>query len=274
MITITTTVMLEIKFHTMFLFRFYSVLMASLSLLTWNATGLMSSSVYLSDLLQKNNIDVCGVSETWLYPWDGHFVNSIHTNYYGVSSSTYQSQYLNPCARMVRKGGVALVWKKSLNASVRVLDTNDERIIGISLQYENGSCCFIFKMYFPSSGHRYEEFIEYIEKLHDIVNFYSMQGNIYIMGDLNVHLNGTAFIKPLDRRGYALQDFLNVHDYISAGTLPLTTGALTTLVSYSMQSQSLIDHILILAYTIGKIISCKILDDDCINVSNHRDLLC
>ena len=61
--------------------------MVDFSLLTWNTTGLMSSSVYLIDV-QNNDIDVCGVSETWLYPWDGHFVNSIHANYHGSSTSS------------------------------------------------------------------------------------------------------------------------------------------------------------------------------------------
>ena len=55
-----------------------------LNLLNWNCTGIMSSSLYLSEILKIRNIDVCGTSETWLYPWDGHFTDTIHSDFTGV----------------------------------------------------------------------------------------------------------------------------------------------------------------------------------------------
>ena len=38
--------------------------------MTWNATGIMSSSSCLSDCLSFKNIDICGLSEHWLYEKD------------------------------------------------------------------------------------------------------------------------------------------------------------------------------------------------------------
>ena len=40
--------------------------MNSLKLLTWNATGLISSSSYLCDSLKNHDIDFCGISEHYI----------------------------------------------------------------------------------------------------------------------------------------------------------------------------------------------------------------
>ena len=41
--------------------------------MTWNATGIMPSSSYLSNALHDHSIDFCGISEHWLYHKDLHF---------------------------------------------------------------------------------------------------------------------------------------------------------------------------------------------------------
>ena len=35
--------------------------------MTWNSSGIMSSASYLSSALQRFDIDICGISEHWLY---------------------------------------------------------------------------------------------------------------------------------------------------------------------------------------------------------------
>ena len=47
--------------------------LGSLKLLSWNATGIMSSGSYLGRVLENLNIDICGISEHWLYRNDLHF---------------------------------------------------------------------------------------------------------------------------------------------------------------------------------------------------------
>ena len=39
----------------------------TLNILTWNATGIMSSASYLCDVLIKYNFDIYGISEHWLF---------------------------------------------------------------------------------------------------------------------------------------------------------------------------------------------------------------
>ena len=93
------------------------------------------------------------------------------------------------------------------------------------------------------------------------------------MGDFNSHLNGEKFQKHLDKRSFCLQQLLNTNSYVSANVLPECTGAPTTFLSYSMTSHSLIDHILIPNDFIDLIKISHIMDDESLNVSNHRPVL-
>ena len=54
-----------------------------LNLMTWNSTGIMSSSTHLGEVLSVYSVHICGVSDHWLYrkDMDLHFLQSINNNY-------------------------------------------------------------------------------------------------------------------------------------------------------------------------------------------------
>ena len=52
-----------------------------LKLVTWNATGVMSSCTYIVDLLTDKNVDILGISEHWLREVDLHFLDQLYSNY-------------------------------------------------------------------------------------------------------------------------------------------------------------------------------------------------
>ena len=74
----------------------------SFSILTWNATGIMSSAAYLIECLNKNDVDICGVSEHWLYEKDLTFLNQLDKCYSSFAVS--DSDLKNPSSRRVGKG--------------------------------------------------------------------------------------------------------------------------------------------------------------------------
>ena len=77
---------------------------------------------------------------------------------------------------------------------------------------------------------------------------------------------------PIRRlRIYACR-FLFVFSMIN--TLEMCTGAMSTYVSYSGEQYSMIDHILLPNEKYDFVTSCEILDDDALNVSNHRPICC
>jgi len=58
----------------------------NLNIMTWNATGLISSASYLCHALKDNAVDICGISEHFLFPNNVHFLDILISDYcYHVS---------------------------------------------------------------------------------------------------------------------------------------------------------------------------------------------
>ena len=56
--------------------------------------------------------------------------------------------------------------------------------------------------------------------------------------------------------------------------MDICSGASTSHVNYNGISESLIDHIILPVEKVDLVIDCSILDDDSLNVSNHRPIVC
>ena len=80
--------------------------MSVLTLMTWNVTGIMSSLCYL----EKNTVDICGISQHWLFPQHSYILDSISPNYSVHAVCDSSLNVYNK--RNVGKGGVALRWRK------------------------------------------------------------------------------------------------------------------------------------------------------------------
>ena len=239
--------------------------------MTWNASGIMSSGSYLGNALKQSDIDICGVSEHWLYKKDLHFLDSIHKSYNYAAVADFDLE--KPSRRKNGKGGVALFWKRSIDSKITLLNIDDDRIIGIQYQLSEFNFIFVIQVYFPSANYRIAEFESYLFKLQDLCSMYSDKGTLIIMGDFNAHKNGRVFLKGHDRRSNLLQQFLSGNNFLSVNTLPLCTGATSTFVSYSGEYTSMIDHILIQIEKIDLVSTCNVLDDDALNVSTHRPIV-
>ncbi|MES9884072.1 MAG: reverse transcriptase family protein [Sedimenticola sp.] len=240
--------------------------------MTWNATGIMSSSSYLCDVLTNESVDVCGVSEHWLFEYNIHFMNGINSNYISIAKS--DSDLSTPSCRRIGKGGVGLLWKRQYDACITPIDIDDDRIIGIQFEVSKSVYMYIFQIYLPCSNHPISTYRDYLDSIHALVCMYKERGVVIMMGDYNAHLNGSCFIKPLDSRGRDLSNFLVVNNLVSVNTLDVCVGAESTFVSYDESYESLIDHIVIGAERLDTVVKCQILDDSALNVSRHRPVLC
>ena len=92
-----------------------------LHLSSWNATGIMSSASYLSSFLDRNEVHIIGISEHWLFNHNMHFLDSINSEYTGFGIAD-NSLLFNNC-RNTGKGGVALLWHKSMSTCILLLST-------------------------------------------------------------------------------------------------------------------------------------------------------
>ena len=232
--------------------------------MTWNATGVMSSCTYLCEALNEYSVDICGIAEHWLYEQNLHFLNAIDNKYCSHAVSDFS--LLLPSNRKVGKGGVAILWKRALNNIITPLDINDDRIIGIQVQINPETIMFIFQVYIPCGNHGTEVFKRYIEKLENIIFNFSQRGLIIVMGDMNADVDtGT-------RRKAYFSDMLRRNNLYSINRTML--GNLCTNVNYNGNVASVIDHILAPIEKSDMFTWCSIPDDNALNVSSHRPVLC
>ena len=239
-----------------------------INLVTWNATGLMSSAGYLCKVLQSHEIDFCGVAEHWLSSNSSNFINSLSSNYNSIV--VIDNNYKNRNSKMGR-GGVALMWNRKHDNNVSQLFIDDDRIAGIQFDVNDGSFLFIFQVYLPCTNYPASFYKQYIEKLYNIWSTYSSHGSVIFMGDFNAKFLGN--VKSVRQRDRQFTQFMADTGLLACNTLPLCTGASSSFVSYDKKSEALIDHICIPVEKEYYIQSCEILDDDCLNVSNHRPIV-
>ena len=244
----------------------------NLNVITWNATGIMSSSSYLCNTLNLKSIDICGISEHWLYEKDLNFLNVIDNNYISYAVSDNDLKY--PGKRRVGKGGVAILWHKKHSKKVFPLSTDDDRILGIRYELTPTECAFFFQVYLPCSNHSIAVFRDYMDRLYNIIQIYSDKGTVVLMGDINAYLTSHGQPGKINSRSSSFGSFLHENNLVSVNTLDFCTGAKSSFVSYDCRYESLIDHIIIQVEKVQYVVSCEIMQDDALNVSRHRPILC
>lgn len=117
--------------------------MASLSICSYNCRGLPTTRNRLFmrpdilDIVGKNDF-VC-FQETWFSKQDLHCVNTIFENFNGVGVST--TDYKDGIVSGHVPGGVAIIWKKSLNAFVDPIATGHDWCTAVKVTLN--SKCFI-----------------------------------------------------------------------------------------------------------------------------------
>ena len=241
------------------------MLSTDINIMSWNATGIMSSASYLSNSLKAKQIDICGISEHWLYEKDLVFLDQIDSNYKSHAVSVFDLK--SPGRRRVGKGGVAILWHRKLDKSVTALSFDDDKIIGIKFEINPSSYVYFFQIYLPCINHSFDSFQDYIDRLNNILGLYSDKGLVVIMGDVNANILSAKFRKDLNNRSRYVLKFLNENYLVSVNTLDICTGARSSFVSYDTTCESLIDHILFPIEKVHFVSSCEICMDDALNVS-------
>ena len=115
---------------------------------------------------------------------------------------------------------------------------------------------------------------DFVDLLQTVISIYTDHGIVIVMGDMNAPLQSQRFIKATDYRGEYLLGMMNTFNLTSVNTQPLTSGASASFVSYGCLYESLIDHILLPTQRLDTVAYCTIQDDDVLNVSRHRPVVC
>ena len=93
------------------------------------------------------------------------------------------------------------MWRKSIDKFCKVTKYNDNRLIGIEIECENGESLFV-NVYLPyQCADNKEEYDDYLGKLSAIVQEASSTSNIIFTGDVNASVNSNF--------EYELNEFCN-----------------------------------------------------------------
>ena len=160
---------------------FYAIM--SLTILTWNVRGIMSSILFLSNLLHVTDCDIAIICEHKPKPSSLSCMNSIDTRYHSVSTTDKLNDYFN-CTH--GKGGISIMYKSSLQFSVKeMVDAKSDRIVGIERKSQNYRSIYIFGVYLPADG-LIDNYRQELNALDDLYSYYINFGNVIVAGNLNV----------------------------------------------------------------------------------------
>ena len=117
-----------------------------LKIMSYNPTGLGVGKVdYIGELLDKYNIDLLLLQETWLMPNNQDRLQSINRNYYSYGTSGMQNYELVTGRPY---GGLAFLWKNSISLHVKRIPSKCKRICAVSLEC-NAARILLINVYMP-----------------------------------------------------------------------------------------------------------------------------
>ena len=154
-----------------------------INLLSWHATGIMTGIPYLTTARKALNITICGLSEHWLLSHNAAVLDSMDQNYNCYTVSCSSPSVFN--GRTLSKGGVALLWHKSIDQYVQTLHIDSDRLVAMKLCLPRLSIVVI-QVYMPSANNSIQTFKDVIDKRSDTIAIYKEESNIIGMGDFNI----------------------------------------------------------------------------------------
>ena len=176
------------------------------------------------------------------------------------------------------KGGVALLWKKNLNATIDKLDDiGNDRIIVIKLWFGDQSNLFIINIYLPASNLSFSTYQPYINELDEIVDRLCSSGMIVILGDFNGHVDnhlGRRSFNRMNQRGLELVRLMKEVNFVSIYSQMTCTGPTETFYGGNGLTSSTIDYIMIRKDNLQFVEQCCGVEDHGDNLSYHLPIFC
>ena len=246
----------------------------TLRLSTWNIGGIMTNVLHLQNCLR--NSDICMIQEHWLYPDSLDFLSSLNKDFIGWGRS---SNNLNLDSIWRRgKGGVGMLWRKSLDASITKLeDLGNDRIIVVQVRTADEHSIFIVGVYFPSSNAAIHMYRECMDILEDIIHQLHHKGTLVILGDFNAHIGdfgGPRSFDSINEKGKELIELMQRTNFKSVNSQLFCTGPIETFYGQEGLITTTIDHIFMKVDELFLVSDCSVQNENCINLSFHLPIFC
>ena len=214
----------------------------SIKFASFNCKGLKSSINDVASLCENHYIII--LQETWLLTHDMCLLQNVHSEFYGDGVSSVDTTDGILIGRPY--GGLAVLWRNSLNAFIKVNKFEDEtRLMGIDLKCGTYSY-HILNIYMPfDCNDNIDEFTYYLYKIDTAFKNNHTVFNMAV-GDFNSDiLRSSVFGKELTK-------FCEENDYIIGDRRYLPENSLT-FYSNAHDSVSWLDHAICSAAMFNKI---------------------
>ncbi len=162
-------------------------------------------------------------------------------------------------------GGLAILYKKELAHTVKVLETDDPRLLAIEIEQDNHGSLVILNVYLPyDTPSNYDEYMYYLDKIKSFINACDSP-LVYVIGDFNANLSNSSCF------GNELVQFCQSNS-LSLRDREICSGGMYTYVSDSHGSTSWLDHCVCTESGRESVTSVKVLHNYV--GSDHLPILC
>ena len=238
-----------------------------LSIATFNSRGMVTAIPYIKELMK--DCDIISVCEHWLHANRLHVLADISDDFNVVARS---SKFSDASQFGVRRGqgGVALFWRKSLKGATPINEITHDRICGLRLLSSEGINTNIFSVYLPSQGSS-EDFDTILDEIFDIVNNDEPGKLSIICGDMNGdigYLGGPKSTRRPTKQGRAVAGFFKNLSLFPTNLDVRAKGPINTF--KGGMGSSTLDYIALPICMDRQLLSCEVLEDDILNLSDHR----
>ena len=162
-----------------------------------------------------NSHDIVLLQETWLLPQNLCTLHEIHDSFYGDGISAVKTDEGILVGRP--HGGLAVLWRKSLNAQLQVVKYDDEdRLMGIVVKSQRKVYHFL-NVYLPyECKENVHDFTNYLCKMHTIFMNNNTEYNLAV-GDFNANITrdslfGLQLLQFCEDNCYTLSDSVYMPD--------------------------------------------------------------
>ena len=201
---------------------------SELKFFSYNCNGVKSKLPIISDLC--NNSNVIFLQETWLLPNEVGLLNNVHKDFNSFSLSSVNTHDKVLVGRPF--GGISILWNKSLAQFSNVIQYDDDRLMGLSLNFQGIQYLFL-NVYLPYYCIDNEfDYDMYIGKIASIIDDSDAAG-VVVLGDFNANPDSSFYLE--------LEQLCVAKDLIISDTALLPNRSYTH-VNNGTLSRSWLDH--------------------------------
>ena len=248
---------------------------------SFNCHGLKQSIAYINDRLE--HCDILCLNETWLRPYECQYVKNMISHCPVTVFAKSSMNEIDDGYSGRPFGGLAVICKTNSLYHARMINVHNDRLLVIGL-YTTGGALFhvIVNVYMPfydrSKCDNTMQYVEVIDELQNVVDKYSAQVAVKIVGDFNAQLPTSAKLSNswYKKRGFTphsslLYDFLVSNDMLAAD-LWFKQSLSYTYFCAKRGIYTWIDHMCCLKSDVNNVGSCYIVQAEATNVSDHLPL--